>query len=187
MRPAVTEAIADAAIAELVEHGYAKLAMEKVARRAGVGKHALYRRWPSKLDLVTDVLARLSVPDAPTPDTGSLRGDVRAILGAVTQWLTDPRIRAILPSLIAEYDRNPALAEAAATHIGGPRRAWGRAALERARVPAEQVEMVLDVLAAPVFWRLTHARPVDDDYLDALANMIVAGIDASAETPITLR
>lgn len=177
MRPAVTEAIANAAIDELVEQGYAKLAMEKVARRAGVGKHALYRRWPSKVDLVTEVLARLSVPQDPAPDTGSLRGDVRAMLTAVTQWLGDPRIRAILPSLIAEYDRNPALAEAAATHIGGPRREWGRAALERAQVPAGRIELILDLMAAPVFWRLTHGREVDDGYLDALADLIVSGVE----------
>ncbi|MGU3497611.1 TetR/AcrR family transcriptional regulator [Mycobacterium sp. C31M] len=176
MRPAVTEAIADAAIDELVEHGYAKLAMEKVARRAGVGKHTLYRRWPTKVELVTEVLARLSVPEVPAPDTGTLRGDVRAMLNAVLTWLTDPRIRAILPSLIAEYGRNPALAQAAATHIGGPRRAWGRAVLERAQVPVDQIDMILDLMAAPTYWRLVHDRPVDDEYLDRLTDMIMAGI-----------
>lgn len=181
MRPAVTEAIADAAVDELVEHGYAKLAMEKVARRAGVGKHTLYRRWPTKVELVTEVLARLSVPEVPAPDTGTLRGDIRAMLDAVLHWLTDPRIRAILPSLIAEYDRNPALAQAAATHIGGPRRAWGRSVLERAQVPVDQIDMILDLMAAPTYWRLVHDRPVDDEYLDRLTDMIMAGITV-AET-----
>lgn len=55
-----------------------------------------------------------------------------SMLQAIADWLVDPRLRAVLPSLIAEYDRNPALAEASATYIGNPRRAWARETLERA-------------------------------------------------------
>jgi AcrR family transcriptional regulator len=177
--PAVTEAITTAAVAELAESGYARLAMDRVARRAGVGKSAIYRRWPSKLEMTVDGLARLSTMTGPVPDTGSLRGDVRAIMQAALDWLTDPRIRAVLPDLIAESDRNPVLAEAVAHHITRPRMAWARVALDRAHdrgeLAADDIDLVLDLTIAPVFWRLTHARPVDDRYLDRLAELTIGG------------
>lgn len=176
----VTDAITDAAIDSLVEHGYAKLSMEGVARRAGVGKSALYRRWPSKVDMVTDLLAHLSVPAGPPPDTGTLRGDIRALLQAITDWLVDPRMRAVLPSLMAEYDRNPALAEASATYIGNPRRAWARETLERAgqrgELAPEQIDLLLDLLAAPAYWRAAHGRSVDGTYLDQLTDVLSRGL-----------
>ncbi|WP_307787870.1 TetR/AcrR family transcriptional regulator [Mycolicibacterium sp. S2-37] len=179
-KPQVTDAITTAAVDALAEHGYAKLSMEGVAKRAGVGKSALYRRWPSKVEMVTDVLAHLSVPAGPAPDTGSLRGDIRAMLDAVADWLTDPRMRAILPSLVAEYDRNPALAEASANHISGPRRAWAREALDRAErrgdLTPEVSELLLDLLVAPTYWRVVHGREVDGRYLDLLADALTRGV-----------
>src|ERR1700712_1303002 len=144
--PAVTDAITTAAIDELMESGYARLAMDRVARRAGVGKSAIYRRWPSKQHMIVDGLALLSIPTGPAPDTGSLRGDLRAMLQSCYDWLTDPRIRAVLPDLIAESDRNPVLAEAVAHHVTRPRLAWSRTMLDRARdrgeLAAENVELV---------------------------------------------
>jgi AcrR family transcriptional regulator len=179
-RPEVTDALTAAAIEGLAASGYARLSMESVAKRAGVGKSALYRRWPSKLDMVTAVLAELSIPTTAPPDTGSLRGDLRALLQAVADWFTDPRLRAILPSLIAEYDRNPALAEATATHIGEPRRSWGRQVLDRAvqrgELTHEQADLMLDLLAAPTYWRVAHGRPVDEHYLDLLADMLTRAV-----------
>lgn len=173
---AVTDAITDAAIDALVEHGYAKLSMEGVARRAGVGKSALYRRWPSKVDMVVDLLAHFSVPTGPPPDTGTLRGDIRALLQTTADWLASPRMRAVLPGLIAEYDRNPALAAASAAHIGDPRRAWARITLERAVERGDltpgQADVMLDLIAAPTFWRIHHGRPVDGHYLDMLADLL---------------
>jgi AcrR family transcriptional regulator len=181
--PAVTDAITTAAIDELVESGYARLAMDRVARRAGVGKSAIYRRWPSKQHMVVDVLALLSIPTGPAPDTGALRGDVRALMQSCFDWLTDPRIRAVLPDLVAESDRNPVLAEAVAHHVTRPRLIWARTALDRARdrgeLAADDIDLVLDLLIAPVFWRLTHGRPVDDRYLDRLTDL-TTGVATSA-------
>ncbi len=180
LRPALTDAITNAAIEELVEQGYARLSMERVARRAAVGKGALYRRWPSKVDMVVDVLGQLSVPAGAPPDTGTLRGDIRCMLQSIVEWFTDPRIRAVLPDLIAEFDRNPTLARATATHIGDPRRGWGRDVLQRAerrgQLTSEQTDLLLDLLAAPAYWRITHGRPVDALYLDQLTDLLVNGL-----------
>ncbi|MFC4498343.1 MULTISPECIES: TetR/AcrR family transcriptional regulator [Streptomyces] len=181
---AVTDVITEAAIDLLVESGYARLTMDGVAKRADVGKSAIYRRWPSKLEMVVAGLVELSIPIGPAPDTGSLRGDVRAVMQAAFDWLSDPRIRAVLPDLIAEADRNPVLAEAVAEHVTGPRVTWARAALHRARdrgeLAADDVDLVLDLTIAPVFWRLTHARPVDDQYLDRLTELTIGAVRQNA-------
>src|SRR5512140_3275447 len=91
LRPAVTEAITEAVLDELGEHGYARLSMEAVARRAGVSKSALYRRWPSRQEMVAAAISRFSLEQSDTEDTGSLRGDLLRALTAMHRWLTDPR------------------------------------------------------------------------------------------------
>src|ERR1700679_1365594 len=75
-------ALLEAAWAELVEVGFAKLTMESVAARARTGVAVLYRRWPGKDDLTLAAIAHY-VKAHPTemPDTGSLRGDMLAVLG----------------------------------------------------------------------------------------------------------
>jgi AcrR family transcriptional regulator len=74
-------ALLDAAWAELTEHGYDDLTMDAVATRAGTSRAVLYRRWPSKQDLVVAMLVHHVKTDVvAAPDTGSLRGDVVALL-----------------------------------------------------------------------------------------------------------
>ena len=79
LRQRVTDAITEAAFAELAEGGYARMSMEAVARRAGVGKAALYRRWPSKLAMVTELIRTRVIDELPLPPAaGALREIGRA-------------------------------------------------------------------------------------------------------------
>jgi AcrR family transcriptional regulator len=187
LRTELTDTIAEALLDELAEHGYGRLSMDAVARRAGVGKSALYRRWSSKQDMTIDVVSRLSVPMSEVVDTGSLRGDIRAMLVAVMRWLDHPRIGKILPDLIAETGRHPALADALTTQMGVPRRERGTAMLQRAiargELPADlDIDLALDLFAAPVFWRLIARRaPVGEDYLDSLTEMLLRAFSASVD------
>src|SRR5271156_3535431 len=74
-------ALLEAAWAELVEAGFARLTMESVAARAKTGVAVLYRRWPNKDDLVLAAIASHgSLNPVDIPDTGSLRGDLVALL-----------------------------------------------------------------------------------------------------------
>jgi AcrR family transcriptional regulator len=86
-RGAVLEdAILDAAWDELAALGYAQVTMAGVAARAGTNKAALYRRWPNRAELLTAAIGRRVVPLAALPvDTGSLRGDVIAVLQAMNR------------------------------------------------------------------------------------------------------
>jgi AcrR family transcriptional regulator len=182
LQPGVTEAITEAVLDELAETGYGKLSMEAVARRAGVGKSALYRRWPSKQEMVMKVLGELSVELAAAPDTGTLRGDLLGVLRALHEWLSHPRFSRILPDLAAEGVRNPEVAEAVRTAIGEPRRAVGATmlhrAIDRGELPADtDLEMALDLIAAPVYWRLSVRRaPAEHGYLDHLADVVLRAL-----------
>lgn len=93
-------ALLDAAWAELVRVGYESLTYEAVAERARTSRAVLYRRWPTKRDLaLATVLRVLSVEPTPPSDTGSLRGDVIALLHAAN----DARAR-IAVQLAARLD-----------------------------------------------------------------------------------
>src|ERR1700761_8740952 len=78
-------AILNAALAALTENGYDATNMDDIARRAGVGKAAIYRRWSSKAALMADALVYWR-PDLVTneaPDTGNLEGDLDAVVERV--------------------------------------------------------------------------------------------------------
>ncbi|MBX9920359.1 TetR/AcrR family transcriptional regulator [Mycolicibacterium frederiksbergense] len=179
----VTGAILDAALTELAENGFRGSSMDGIARRAGVGKAALYRRWTSKAEVVAAAMKTVSGTDAPVPDTGSLRGDVRELLDGVVAWLSDPRTRRVYPDLLAEGQRDPALAHALMEYIGTPRRRRGYAVLERAAArgevsPTADRELLLDALGALVFWRLIALnRPVSAGHLDQIADAVVVLAD----------
>lgn len=182
LRPEKTASITDAVLAELSEVGYARLSMEAVARRAGVGKSALYRRWPGKDAMAVAAIAELSVPAAPRPDTGTLRGDVRVIVESMVEWLSHPLLSRILPDVVAEGVREPALAAAMRDHVATPRRDAVRGVLERAEARGElkvSVDLALDLLAAPVYWRMS-VRQADrgPTYLDELTDALVRAVGA---------
>ncbi len=112
LREDVTEAIRAAVFAELAAVGYARMSIEGIARRAGVGKTAVYRRWRSKLHLVLDVVSALAVGGLPAPDTGALESDLRLLYEVTSRALRHPVASQIIPDLQAEAARNPEIAEA---------------------------------------------------------------------------
>lgn len=186
LRPGVTDAITAAAFAELAAAGYARMSMEAVARRAGVGKAALYRRWTSKQDMLTELI-RDAVEDTlpPTPATGSLHGDLRELLGAFRAQLADPVVSGVGPGLVAEARHTPALAEVLHSSVATPRRAAVagvlRSAVDRGELPAGlDTELALDLLIAPLLFRvLVLGDDVDDIYLETLATALEAALAAA--------
>ena len=87
---ALEEALLDAAWDELQEAGYADLTIEAVADRAGTSRAVLYRRWHSRAELVIVAMRRhRPMLSGEVPDTGSLRGDVLALLTRTSERLTE--------------------------------------------------------------------------------------------------
>jgi AcrR family transcriptional regulator len=178
----VTNAIAQAFFDELARVGYGRLSIDAVAKRAGVGKAAIYRRWRSKLDLTIALVAKFAVAAIDVPDTGALLGDVRQYLHNARTALSHPLARKIIPDLLAEATRNPELAEVLGQAVGEPRRAKAAVLFERAidrgeLPPDTDVDMAMDLLAGPLYWRLSVMQvEVGDEYCDRLAAHVVFAV-----------
>jgi AcrR family transcriptional regulator len=109
--PTKNDVIGAALIEVLAEVGYRGLTMGEVALAAGVGKAAIYRRWPSKTDLIVSYLDGALTDEVAVPDTGSLREDLIGLLGSVAEYLSGPAGRANR-ALVSSLHEDPALAEA---------------------------------------------------------------------------
>src|SRR5690349_6228007 len=123
LQQTVTDAIRRATLAELARVGYARMSIEAIARRAGVGKAAIYRRWPTKSALVVTVISAVAADDVEMPDTGTLRGDLRALLTANARLLRRRMTQRILADLMAETRREPQLEAALRSSVQERRRA----------------------------------------------------------------
>jgi AcrR family transcriptional regulator len=180
----VTAAIEAAFFDELGRVGYGRLSIDAVAKRAGVGKAAVYRRWRSKLDLTVALVAKFAVAAVDIPDTGNLRGDVRQYLANGRAALTHPLARTIIPDMLSEATRTPELAAVLATAVREPRRAKAAELFERAirrgELPAgTDIGLAMDLMAGPLYWRLAVMQvEVTDDYCDRLATAVVSAVTA---------
>lgn len=182
LREDVTEAIRSAVFEELASVGYGRLSIEAVARRAGVGKTAVYRRWSSKLPMVLDVVSTFAALGLPAPDTGSLVGDLRSLLGTINWALRHQLAAQIVPDLLAEAARTPDIAATLATALRETQRGISgvviQNAVERGELPAgTDPELALDMVIGPLYWRLTVTRTtLPRAFLDRLAESIAAGL-----------
>ena len=185
LRDDVTEAIRGAVFEELAVSGYSRLSIEAVARRAGVGKTAVYRRWRSKLPMVIDVVSEVASLGLFLPDTGSLRNDLRMFVHVVARVLRHPLAAQIVPDLLAEAARNPEIAEILTTALREAQRQSSAALVRKAvargeLAPGTDPDLALDLIAGPLYWRLAVVRtPIGKDYLDRLAASIAAALGAT--------
>jgi AcrR family transcriptional regulator len=134
---ALNAAIFQATLDELAEVGYAKLTMERVAERARTGKASLYRRWPSRMELAMDAVYHALPDPASPPDTGSLRGDLLALLRRNAELLAGPAGEA-LRGLLGDVLRDPTRTAELRQHSQGAGR---KAMQEIARRAAERGEI----------------------------------------------
>ncbi|TGB37601.1 TetR/AcrR family transcriptional regulator [Mycolicibacterium peregrinum] len=181
----VTAAIESAFFEELAAVGYGRLSVDAVAKRAGVGKAAIYRRWKSKQDLAADLVTKVAVAAIDVPDTGTLRGDIRAYLENGRAALTHRLARTIIPDLLAEVARDPDYGATMAPRIREPRRLKAAQLFERARVRGEiadgaDIDVALDMIGGALYWRQSVMQVnADDDYLDRLTEAIMTLVAAN--------
>jgi EmrB/QacA subfamily drug resistance transporter len=159
----------------LKEAGFSSLNFHAVSTRAGVSTSTLERIWTSKVDLVTAVVAELS-ERLPVPDTGSVRDDALAYLDALASLFAAPWAPGVIAVLVGEAGRHPDLAARLRATVVGPHRAALTDSLRRgvARgelAPDTDVELVADVLVAPLYYRLlVTGEPVDAARAGALVD-----------------
>lgn len=186
LRGDITAAIRNAVMNELAGVGYGRLSIEAVARRAGVGKTAIYRRWSNKLEMVLEIVSDVAGRSVPLPDTGSLRGDLEILLMIVSKALQHQLASQIIPDLLAEAARNPQLAETLQQALRAHQHSVGvklvGQAVERGELPAgADPDVAVDLILGPLYWRLAIARtPISDAYLSQLTEAVTAALAASA-------
>lgn len=192
LRDEITVAIRQAVMQELAAVGYGRLSIEAVARRAGVGKTAIYRRWNSKLELVLEIVSRVAGKSLPLPDIGNLIGDLEVLLRIVARALRHPLASQIIPDLLAEAARNPQIAQTLQQALRANQRDVGILLIDRAvgrgELPAgTDPDVAVDLIVGPIYWRLAVARTsLPEDYLPRMAAAIAAGLGADNLVPAGL-
>jgi AcrR family transcriptional regulator len=148
----------------LVEQGFEKTTMQAVAKRSGVHASALYRRWPSKIELIEDTV----FPGFERPGvepSGDLRADLRRFLRAYVAVIEAPAARAAMPGLLAHYqssggDRSPEhyLRVSARPQFLDILRAAPAAMVDRALDPDDVFDVLLGAIIARVLVPTIAAR-----------------------------
>jgi AcrR family transcriptional regulator len=143
---------------ELLEVGYGGTTIDRIAKRAGVAKTTVYRRWGSVGQLVVELFAEAAGGRIPIADTGSLEGDLRALARSAVAVLLHPQSRAIFDVVVREAVHNPA-ARAALTDFFAGRVANAAPIVSRAVArgeipPDTDAAEVIRQLGAPYYARL---------------------------------
>ncbi|MFI2435506.1 TetR/AcrR family transcriptional regulator [Streptomyces sp. NPDC018693] len=175
-------AILQATVSLLGETGFQGLTMEQVARRAGVGRATVYRRWHSKEEMIISALDTL-MADFDVERTGDLHED----LLAMTRWLRDGLLNApegrLLPHLAAQAVSDPNFPS---SHMDTWVCPW-RDAVEDVFVqgrdqglvrPDVNLTSVVDMLAGVVILRLFlgHGKPLTDDQIRDMIDAVLGGV-----------
>jgi AcrR family transcriptional regulator len=191
----VDRAILEATRELIAERGVHEFRTEDVAFRAGVGKGAIYRRYPSKDELVTAAVGALVDEQIQLPDTGSTRADLLALMGEAVELYRGSVAGRLMPSLVSAMAQRPELARAVRDgFLAGRRGALAhvlRRGIERGDLRSDlDLEFALDVFGGPLFYRLLiTGGPIDEQLAEAVAELILRGFapDRSARQKSTRR
>jgi AcrR family transcriptional regulator len=182
--------ILDAALASVAELGYDQFTMDDVALRAGVGKAAIYRRWSSKAVVVAEAIAhwrRASGPEQP-PDTGTLRGDLDALVSAIPDYsATDVNTIKVIVAVATAAMHDVVLAAALEDLVlATPRQLLGSVldqALRRGEIPAgRDLTLVPDIALGLNIVRMITGRPIDRVFVRRVLDDVILPL-ATAPPP----
>jgi AcrR family transcriptional regulator len=185
----VDRAILEATRELIAERGVHEFRTEDVAVRAGVGKGAIYRRYPSKDALVTAAIGALVDEEIQVPDTGSTRSDLLALMGEAVELYRGSLPGRLMPSLVSAMAQRPELARAVRDGFLAGRRAALmhvlRRGIERGELRSDlDLEFALDVFGGPLFYRLLiTGGPIDERLAEAVAELILRGFAPDGSAP----
>ena len=174
-------AILDAAYELALDRGPAKVTVEAIAARAGVGKQTIYRWWPSKGALLLDVLIDAVGAVSEMPDTGDLAADLTTQLTAVAELFRSDFAR-FYTGLIAEAQADEAvargLAEQLADRAEGPRRQRLAKAQRAGQIRADvDIAAAAEALYAPLYYRLLlRTEPLGVEHVRAVLDIALNGL-----------
>lgn len=152
----IDSAVLEATRELLATDGFPATTVQSVARRAGVGASAIYRRWPSRFELIAAAIS-LDLDRLEVQPTGDLRADVRAFVQAYLDLYSGPVARAGLPGVLAAPPSDSDELHALTRRVGQGVRPAFRAVLAAAPAgsvdPAVDADTVLDVLIGAALYR----------------------------------
>ncbi|PRY51773.1 TetR family transcriptional regulator [Geodermatophilus tzadiensis] len=161
----------------LGSHGYAGLTLDELAARSGVAKTTILRRWASKAAVAAAGVERLALQSVDVPDSGTLRGDLCALLHGAVETFVRGRGQ-FVPRLLREAGHHPEIADLLYTVVHTRRQAYRRAlALAIARgelAPTVDQDLLIDLLIGPTWTRLLITRdPITREYVDANVDAVL--------------
>lgn len=186
--PKVHAAVLAATLTELAETGYTALTVDNVARRSGVHKTTIYRRWKDRERLVAEAVTDLAATKVPFPDTKDIGADLRRFARGLVIWLGSPMGKAVTAALQSDAARLPEIADAKRRFFEDRLRRAApviSSAIERGEIPVgtDPGELIRAVIG-PIYLRLlVTAEPVDRSTADNAANVALAAARAGALIP----
>jgi AcrR family transcriptional regulator len=175
--------VLEAALAELAEVGYGSLSLEGVARRAGVHKTTIYRRWGTRETLVLDAMLERGRETVPIPDTGSLREDLLAYGREIAESLkSSDEVVGTIRAIASVGDDDSPLADASHRFWQERYELAGEMverAISRGEVPPDtDPKTVVQAVVATIYFRLLLSRePITDHFLQSVAKLAGSSAD----------
>ena len=168
--PALDTAILTAALELFIAHGITGMSIEQVAKRAGVGKPTIYRRWSTKERLVADSIGALVGAGElhwPTPEEIESTPPhvlVRRNVAGAARTAADPTFRALVAQVYGSAVTHPLLMQTYWAHYIQPRRELSFALLRRAQAdgsvaPDADLDVLVDMLAGGITYRVLQPNP----------------------------
>ena len=176
-----------AALDLLAERGVHAFRVDDVAKRARVGKATIYRRYVSKERLVAAAIATL-VSEIALPDTGTARDDLLSLMHDAVTVYSRPYASGLMAGLVEAMRHDAELADAVRSGFLATRRDALAAVLERGVARGElrgdlDVELALDVLGGPLFYRLLiTGGPIDERLAEGVVELVLAAFGTTETT-----
>jgi len=177
--------VLDAVSELLMEVGYDGLTVEDVAERAGVHKTTVYRRWPTKPELVFEAVGVQSQSDVPIPDTGTLHGDLRAFARSIAANIGTEggarRSRSLVVAALTS-DRLASGMDALWAERFANANVIVERAIDRGDLPPDiEPKLVIETLIGPLWVRLLlTGEPITDQLADDVASLVTAAVTGDA-------
>lgn len=182
------QAALDATVDLLLEAGVEGVTLEEVAARSGVAKSTLYRHFGSREGLIVQSAQRCLV-EHPTPDTGSLEGDLTFLFQRFGEAEDERRVNDLMPLLMDEARRNPEV-QTLLDSMMAERRRPIRTVLQLAQLRGEiGADLDLDTAMAMIIGPFTHRKMVErkaitPEFAEAVMHGAIAALHATAGTPV---
>jgi len=182
----VIEAVYDATTLEIADKGYAALRVEDVAARAGVNKTTIYRRWPTKKDLVVATMKACVRPETVKP-TGSIERDLHQALKNVVSYAASRTGRAAARIMLGAHE-DPEVDEVAAEVRRDIRREHSKIfqrAIDAGQLPkGTSIDLVQQIVFMPILMRaMIFHETVDDAVIRGVISIVLEGAKSAARHP----